>query len=90
MQQAWPSIFISTSFSAPLWDITDTVLFKFVPTPCVACGTTDTYLDRVVWQIKPDHEFTDQLRYFDELEKKIKLKFAGIPELDLSFQLTLS
>ena len=45
---------------------------------------------RVVYQIKTDLEFTDQLRYFDELEKKIKLKFTGISELDFSFQLTLS
>ena len=27
--------------------------------------------------------------YFDELEKKIKIKFTGISELDPSFQLTM-
>ena len=40
-------------------------------------------------QIKTDLKFTDQLRYFDELEKKIKIKFTGISELDLSFQITM-
>ena len=44
---------------------------------------------RVVWQIKTDLKFTDQFRYFDELEKKIEIKFTGISELDLSFQLTM-
>ena len=44
---------------------------------------------RVVQQIKTDLKFTDQIRYFDELEKKIKIKFTGISELDLSFQLTM-
>ena len=39
-------------------------------------------------QIKTDLKFTDQLRYFDELEKKIK--FIVISELDISLQLTLS
>ena len=45
--------------------------------------------NRVVLQIKTDLKFTDQIRYFDELEKKIKIKFTGITELDLSFQLTM-
>ncbi len=38
---------------------------------------------RVVQQIKTDLKFTDKLRYFDELEKKIKIKFSGVSELDL-------
>ena len=40
-------------------------------------------------QFKTDLKLTDQLRYFDEFEKKIKIKFTGISELDLSFQLTM-
>ena len=44
---------------------------------------------RVVQQIKTYLKFTDQIRYFDELEKKIKIKFTGISDLDLSFQLTM-
>ena len=40
-------------------------------------------------QIKTDLKFTDKIRYFDELEKKIKIKFTGISELDLSLQLTM-
>ena len=31
----------------------------------------------------------NKIRYFDELEKKIKIKFTGISELDLSLQLTM-
>ena len=32
---------------------------------------------------------SQKIRYFDELEKKIKIKFTGISELDLSLQLTM-
>ena len=46
-------------------------------------------LIRIVLQIKTDLKFTDKIRYFDELEKKIKIKFTGISELDLSFQLKM-